>query len=110
MAKEELIEMTGKVDEVLPDTRFRVTLDNGHQLVAYSAGKMKKNHIRILVGDKEKDRVNHVVTQTPPVRKARPRVIAATRPAVRFGYIQVQKIAPRYGHARQNANVRAIRS
>ena len=52
MAKEELIEMTGKVDEVLPDTRFRVTLDNGHQLVAYSAGKMKKNHIRILVGDK----------------------------------------------------------
>ena len=52
MAKEELIEMTGKVDEVLPDTRFRVTLDNGHQLVAYSAGKMKKNHIRILAGDR----------------------------------------------------------
>ena len=51
MAKEELIEMTGKVDEVLPDTRFRVTLDNGHQLVAYSAGKMRKNHIRILAGD-----------------------------------------------------------
>ena len=44
--------MTGKVDEVLPDTRFRVTLDNGHQLVAYSAGKMKKNHIRILAGDR----------------------------------------------------------
>ena len=52
MAKEELIEMTGKVDEVLPDTRFRVTLDNGHQLIAYSAGKMKKNHIRILAGDR----------------------------------------------------------
>ena len=52
MAKEELIEMTGKVDEVLPDTRFRVTLDNGHQLVAYSAGKMRKNHIRILAGDR----------------------------------------------------------
>jgi translation initiation factor IF-1 len=52
LAKEELIEMTGKVDEVLPDTRFRVTLDNGHQLVAYSAGKMKKNHIRILAGDR----------------------------------------------------------
>ena len=44
--------MTGKVDEVLPDTRFRVTLDNGHQLVAYSAGKMRKNHIRILAGDR----------------------------------------------------------
>ena len=52
MAKEELIEMTGKVDEVLPDTRFRVTLDNGHQLGADSAGKMRKNHIRILAGDR----------------------------------------------------------
>ena len=52
MAKEELIEMKGHVDEVLPDSRFRVTLENGHELVAYTCGKMKKNHIRILVGDK----------------------------------------------------------
>ncbi len=52
MAKEELIEMSGKVDEVLPDSRFRVTLDNGHTLIAYSGGKMRKNHIRILAGDK----------------------------------------------------------
>jgi len=52
MAKEELIEMMGVVNEVLPDTRFRVTLDNGHVLIAYSAGKMRKNHIRILAGDK----------------------------------------------------------
>ena len=52
MAKEELIDMMGVVDEVLPDTRFRVTLDNGHQLIAYSAGKMRKNHIRILAGDR----------------------------------------------------------
>jgi translation initiation factor IF-1 len=52
MAKEELIEMQGVVNEVLPDTRFRVTLDNGHELVAYSAGKMKKNRIRILAGDR----------------------------------------------------------
>jgi translation initiation factor IF-1 len=51
MAKEELIEMNGKVDEVLPDSRFRVTLENGHQLVAYTSGKMKKHHIRILAGD-----------------------------------------------------------
>jgi translation initiation factor IF-1 len=50
MAKEELIEMNGKVDEVLPDSRFRVTLENGHQLVAYTSGKMKKHHIRILAG------------------------------------------------------------
>lgn len=52
MAKEELIEMNGVVDEVLPDSRYRVTLDNGHILVAYSAGKMRKHHIRILAGDK----------------------------------------------------------
>jgi translation initiation factor IF-1 len=52
MAKEELIEMDGVVMEVLPDSRYRVTLDNGHDLVAYSAGKMRKHHIRILAGDK----------------------------------------------------------
>jgi len=52
MAKEELIEMNGVVMEVLPDSRYRVTLDNGHNLVAYSAGKMRKHHIRILAGDK----------------------------------------------------------
>lgn len=52
MAKEELIEMNGVVDEVLPDSRYRVTLENGHNLIAYSAGKMRKHHIRILAGDK----------------------------------------------------------
>jgi translation initiation factor IF-1 len=51
MAKEELIEMLGKVDEMLPDTRYRVTLQNGHQLIAYTGGKMRKNKIRILAGD-----------------------------------------------------------
>jgi translation initiation factor IF-1 len=52
MAKEELLEMNGVVLEVLPDARYRVTLDNGHSLVAYGAGKMRKHHIRILAGDK----------------------------------------------------------
>ncbi len=52
MAKEELLEMNGVVDEVLPDSRYRVTLENGHTLVAYGAGKMRKNHIRIIMGDK----------------------------------------------------------
>ena len=52
MAKEELIEMRGQVDEVLPDSRFRVTLENGHTLIAYTGGKMRKHHIRILAGDK----------------------------------------------------------
>jgi len=52
LAKEELIEMHGKVEEVLPDSRYRVTLDNGHSLVAYTSGRMRKHHIRILAGDK----------------------------------------------------------
>ncbi len=52
MAKEELLEMNGVVAEVLPDSRYRVTLDNGHDLIAYTAGKMRKHNIRILAGDK----------------------------------------------------------
>ena len=52
MAKEELLEMQGTVVDVRPDSRFLVTLDNGHQLVAYTAGKMRKHHIRILNGDR----------------------------------------------------------
>jgi translation initiation factor IF-1 len=52
MAKEELIEMNGLVTEILPEMRFRVDLENGHQLVAYTSGKMKKNHIRIIAGDR----------------------------------------------------------
>ena len=51
MAKEELIEMRGKVDEVLPDSRYRVTLENGHQLVAYTGGKMRRHNIRVIAGD-----------------------------------------------------------
>jgi translation initiation factor IF-1 len=52
LAKEELIEMRGLVEDVLPDSRYRVVLENGHILVAYTAGKMRKNHIRILAGDR----------------------------------------------------------
>ena len=52
LAKEDTIEMEGLVNEVLPDTRFRVTLDNGHPIIAYMAGKMRKHRIRILAGDK----------------------------------------------------------
>lgn len=52
MAKEELLEMQGVVSEVMPDSRFLVTLENGHNLVAYTAGKMRKHFIRIIAGDK----------------------------------------------------------
>ena len=50
MAKDELIEMRGTVAEVLPDSRYRVTLTNGHELIAYTGGKMRKHRIRIIAG------------------------------------------------------------
>ncbi len=52
MAKEEMLEFEGVVAEVLPDARCRVTLDNGHEVIAYTSGRMKKNRIRILAGDR----------------------------------------------------------
>lgn len=52
MAKEELIEMDGVVTEVLPDGRYRVELENGHVVVAYTAGRVKKNRIKVLAGDR----------------------------------------------------------
>ncbi|MDQ0472558.1 translation initiation factor IF-1 [Labrys wisconsinensis] len=52
MAKEELMEFEGSVSEVLPDARFRVKLDNGHEMIAYTAGKMKKNRIKTIEGDR----------------------------------------------------------
>jgi len=52
MPKEETLQIEGVVDEVLPDTRFRVKLENGHVMIAYMAGKMRKHRIRILAGDK----------------------------------------------------------
>lgn len=88
MAKEDLIEMQGKVDEVLPDARFRVTLENGHQLIAYSGGKMRKFRIRVLAGDRvtlemspydlNKGRItfrhieNRSKTSAPPAARRRP--------------------------------------
>lgn len=85
MAKEELIEMHGVVNEVLPDSRFRVTLENGHELVAYAGGKMRKNHIRVLAGDNvslelspydlSKGRITfrHLERRGPPVAPRGPR-------------------------------------
>ncbi len=51
MAKEEQIEMQGKVIDTLPNTMFRVELENGHVVTAHISGKMRKNYIRILTGD-----------------------------------------------------------
>jgi translation initiation factor IF-1 len=83
MAKEELIEMQGVVNEVLPDSRFRVRLENGHELIAYAGGKMRKNHIRVLAGDNvslelspydlSKGRITfrHLERRGPPMASAR---------------------------------------
>jgi len=87
MAKEELIEAQGIVNEILPDSRFRVTLDNGHQLIAYTGGRMRRHHIRILAGDNvslelspydlSKGRITfrHLARRDgpPPVRSTAPR-------------------------------------
>ena len=51
MAKEELLEMKGVVAEVLPNAMFRVKLENEHIILAHTAGKMRKNRIRVLQGD-----------------------------------------------------------
>lgn len=52
MAKEELLEFPGTVSELLPNATFRVTLENDHEIIAHTAGKMRKNRIRVLAGDK----------------------------------------------------------
>jgi translation initiation factor IF-1 len=54
MAKEEVIEMDGIVMETLPNTMFRVELENGHVVTAHISGRMRKHYIRILTGDKVK--------------------------------------------------------
>jgi translation initiation factor IF-1 len=54
LAKEELIELEGKVVETLPNTTFRVELENGHQILATISGKLRMNYIKILTGDKVK--------------------------------------------------------
>ena len=85
MAKEEILEMQGVVDDVMPDSRYRVTLDNGHHLVAYSAEKMRKHPIRILAEDKvtlklspydlTKGRITfrHIETRQPLAAHLKPR-------------------------------------
>ena len=52
MAKEDLIEFNGVVSELLPNATFRVKLDNDHEIIAHTSGKMRKNRIRVLAGDR----------------------------------------------------------
>lgn len=83
MAKEELVEAEGAVTEVLPNAMFRVLLDNGHEVLAHSAGRMRRNRIRILAGDKvrvemtpydlSKGRINFRHKDERPMAPPRPR-------------------------------------
>ena len=57
MAKEDQIEMEGEVVDTLPNTMFRVKLENGHIVTAHISGKMRKNYIRILTGDQVRGEV-----------------------------------------------------
>lgn len=52
MAKEDLIELDGTIKELLPNATFRVELDNGHEVLAHTSGKMRKFRIRVLAGDR----------------------------------------------------------
>jgi len=52
MAKEEVLEFSGIVTELFPNAMFRVRLDNDHEIIAHTAGRMRKNRIRVLAGDK----------------------------------------------------------
>ena len=52
MAKEETIQMQGEIVETLPNAMFRVKLENEHEIIAHTAGRMRKNRIRVLTGDK----------------------------------------------------------
>ena len=52
MAKEELLEINGTIAELLPNATFRVVLENEHEIIAHTSGKMRKNRIRVLTGDK----------------------------------------------------------
>jgi translation initiation factor IF-1 len=68
LAKEELMEFNGIVEEVLPNSMFRVKLENDHEIIAHAAGKMKKFRIRVLAGDK-------VVVEMTPYDLTKGRII-----------------------------------
>ena len=72
MAKEEAIQMDGVVSETLPNTTFRVKLENGHVVVAHISGKMRKHYIRILTGD-------HVTVELTPYDLTKGRIIYRDR-------------------------------
>ena len=68
MSKEEILEFKGKVKDLLPNAMFKVELENGHEVLAHTAGRMRKNRIRVLAGDE-------VLVQVTPYDLTKGRII-----------------------------------
>ena len=68
MSKEEILEFKGKVTDLLPNAMFKVELENGHEVLAHTAGRMRKNRIRVLAGDE-------VLVQVTPYNLTKGRII-----------------------------------
>ena len=68
MSKEEILEYKGKVTDILPNAMFKVELENGHEVLAHTAGRMRKNRIRVLAGDE-------VLVQVTPYDLTKGRII-----------------------------------
>ena len=68
MTKEEILELKGKVTDLLPNAMFKVSLENGHEVLAHTAGRMRKNRIRVLAGDE-------VLVQITPYDLTKGRII-----------------------------------
>ncbi|MAN17808.1 MAG: translation initiation factor IF-1 [Pelagibacteraceae bacterium] len=68
MSKEEILEFKGKVTDILPNAMFKVELENGHEVLAHTAGRMRKNRIRVLAGDE-------VLVQVTPYDLTKGRII-----------------------------------
>tara|TARA_Y100000992_G_scaffold257143_1_gene190884 strand:- start:441 stop:659 length:219 start_codon:yes stop_codon:yes gene_type:complete len=68
MSKEEILEFKGKVTDLLPNAMFKVELENGHEVLAHTAGRMRKNRIRVLAGD-------DVLVQVTPYDLTKGRII-----------------------------------
>jgi len=68
MSKEEILEFKGKVSDILPNAMFKVELENGHTVLAHTAGRMRKNRIRVLAGDE-------VLVQVTPYDLTKGRII-----------------------------------
>ena len=68
MSKEEILEFKGKITDLLPNAMFKVELENGHEVLAHTAGRMRKNRIRVLAGDE-------VLVQVTPYDLTKGRII-----------------------------------